>query len=202
MAPARRRGRHDEMLAESDFIVLNVVYLKKMAGAAQIAEATGLAADAVAQRLATAAGQGWLMDMGPAGAMLLEEGIAQVTAYYRDAYAGLRTDPALIKWYENFESLNERFIAVVSEWQKSEGDDRIERRVLQTAERLAKDIGQLVPRIARYASYPRRLERSMDRVDAGERDFVCKPTLDSVHNIWFEFHEDILAVLGRPRDTT
>jgi hypothetical protein len=42
----------------------------------------------------------------------------------------------------------------------------------------------------------------MDLVDQGRREFVCKPTLDSVHNIWFEFHEDILAVLGRPRDTT
>ena len=190
------------MLPELDFVVLNAIFLKKMASATQIAESTGLPPDSVARCLAAAAEQGWLMDMASAGAMLLEEGIAQVTAYYRDAYAGLRTDPALINWYQNFESLNARFIAAVSEWQKSEGDERIERRVLQTAERLAKDIGQLVPCIARYGSYSRRLEYSMERVDAGERDFVCKPTVDSVHNIWFEFHEDILAVLGRARDTT
>jgi hypothetical protein len=24
--------------------------------------------------------------------------------------------------------------------------------------------------------------------------------VDSIHNIWFEFHEDILTLLGRPRD--
>ena len=26
-------------------------------------------------------------------------------------------------------------------------------------------------------------------------------SVDSLHNIWFEFHEDILALLGRPRET-
>ena len=36
----------------------------------------------------------------------------------------------------------------------------------------------------------------------GLREYVCKPTIDFVHNIWFEFHEDFLAVLGRPRDMT
>ncbi len=90
----------------------------------------------------------------------------------------------------------------MTEWQQTEGDERVERRLLQAAERLVKDIGQWVPRIPRYAAYARRFEHSMDRVDQGQRDFVCKPTIDSVHNIWFEFHEDILAVLGRPRDTT
>ena len=189
------------MLSDNDFIALNAIYLKKMATAATIAEATALPVDIVAQRIATAAEQGWLMDL-PSGAMLLEEGIEQILAYYRDTYASVRIDAAVLKWYENFETLNTRFIAAVSEWQRTEGDQRVERRLLQTAERLAKDIVQLVPRIPRYASYPQRLQRSMDKVDSGQRDFVCKPTVDSVHNIWFEFHEDILAVLGRPRDTT
>ena len=189
------------MLSDTDFIALNAIYLKKMATVATIAEVTSLPADAVSQRLAAAAEQGWIIDL-PSGAMLLEEGIELVLAYYRDTYAGVRTDAAVLKWYENFETLNTRFIAVVSEWQRTEGDERVERRVLQAAERLAKDIALLMPQIPRYAAYPQRLERSMDKVDAGQRDFVCKPTVDSVHNIWFEFHDDILAVLGRPRDTT
>lgn len=189
------------MLSDTDFIALNAIYLKKMATAAAISEVTALPVDTVSQRLAAAAEQGWIMDL-PTGAMLLDEGIEQILAYYRDAYSGIRADPAAVKWYENFETLNTRFIAAVSEWQRTEGDERVERRLLQTAERLAKDIAQLVAQIPRYATYPQRLERSMDKVHSGQRDFVCKPTVDSVHNIWFEFHEDILAVLGRPRDTT
>ena len=189
------------MLCDNDFIVLNAIYLKKMAAAQTIAEATALPVDIVSQRLAAAVEQGWLMDL-PSGAMLLDQGIEQILAFYNDAYASVRTDPAVVRWYQNFEMLNTRFIAAVSEWQRTEGDPRVERRLLQTAERLAKDIIQLVPQIPRYTSYPQRLQRSIDKVDSGQRDFVCKPTVDSVHNIWFEFHEDILAVLGRPRDTT
>ena len=60
-------------------------------------------------------------------------------------------------------------------------------------------MGALVPLIPRYTGYVRRFSAAW-LVDRGQRDFVCSPTIDSVHNIWFEFHEDILAVLGRPRD--
>lgn len=189
------------MLSDTDFIVLNALYLKKMATGPAVAEVTGLAPDLVGQRLSAADKQGWVMNL-PEGAMLLSEGIEQVLAYYDSTYAELREDPALTSWYEAFEVLNKRFIAAVSEWQQTEGDERVERRLLQAAERLVKDIRQLLPRIPRYEAYVRRFEQGMDRVDQGQRDFVCKPTIDSVHNIWFEFHEDILAVLGRPRDTT
>jgi len=190
------------MLAESDFIILNAVYLKKLVAVPQIAEVTELAPDDVARCVAAATERGWLMDMGPDGVMPLEEGIEQVTNHYREVYASLRSEAALSDWYRNFETLNKRFIAAVTEWQESDGDERSERHLLQAAERLAKDIAKLVPRIPRYAGYVRRLERSMERVDAGEHDFVCKPTVDSVHSVWFEFHEDILTVLDRPRDTT
>lgn len=189
------------MLSDATFATLNTVYLKKMATAEAIAEATGQEADAVRRSLDAAQAEGLVMDL-PTGAMLMPDGTARVLDYYRINYAGLRAQPVLLEWYAKFETLNTRFIGQVSEWQKSEGDERVERRLLQSAERLAKDIGQLVPQVPRYAGYVRRLERSMERVDQGERDWVCKPTLDSVHNIWFEFHEDILAVLGRPRDTT
>lgn len=189
------------MLSETDFIALNAIYLKKMAGAAAVAEATALPADTVAATFGAAAEAGWAMKVA-GDWMLLPEGTQQVLDHYRDAYADVRADPLLAGWYDSFEALNTRFIAAVTEWQKSDGDERAERRVLQCAERLARDIGALVERVPRYAAYAQRLERAMDKVDAGERDFVCKPTLDSVHNIWFEFHEDILAVLGRPRDTT
>ena len=190
------------MLTESDFIALNALYLKKVATEAHVVEVTGLAPDDIARFFAAAAEQGWLMDMGPEGAMILEEGMEQVTTYYRDVYSDLRTDPALAAWYQNFESMNKRFIAAVTAWQNSDGDERDEGRVLQTGERLAKSIGQLVPKMPRYETYSERLERSIQRVDEGEKDFVCKPTVDSVPSIWFEFHEDILTVLGRPRDTT
>ncbi|MBS0446026.1 MAG: hypothetical protein JSR59_08765 [Proteobacteria bacterium] len=189
------------MLSDTDFAVLNAIYLKKMATSQTIAEVTALEPGVVSERLEAAADASQVMLM-PTGAMLLEAGTAAVLETYREAYAAIRSEPALAHWYENFETINSRFIAQVSAWQHSDGDERIERRLLQTAERLTRDLAALVPKVPRYAQYIARFERSMERVDQGLRDYVCKPTIDSVHNIWFEFHEDILAVLGRPRDTT
>lgn len=189
------------MLSDTQFVTLNTIYLKKMASADTIADVADLPSDDVLRVLAAATDEGQVMAL-PEGAMLLPDGTAAVLAYYQDTYAGARSDPAVMKWYEAFEVLNSRFIAAVTEWQQTDGDDRVERRLLQAAERLAKDIAQLLPQVPRYRGYVRRFERSMDLVDQGKREFVCKPTIDSVHNIWFEFHEDILAVIGRPRDTT
>ena len=190
------------MLSDTGFVALNAIYLKKTVTAAVIADVTALPAHMVSLRLAAAADEVWIMNL-PTGAMLLTEGTEQVLAYYRDAYASVGIDPSLIRWYKNFETLNMRFIAAVREWQHSEGDERVERYLLEAAKTLVKDIGQLIPKIPRYAAtYTRRLERSMDRVHSNLRDFVCMPTVDSMHNLWFEFHEDILAVLGRPRDAT
>ena len=189
------------MLSDNTFAVLNAIYLKKMATAATLAEVTGLPGPAVAADLETAAGADQVLPMD-GSFMLLTDGTAAVLAYYHETYAAVRTTPEALAWYERFETLNARFIGLVTDWQKSEGDERIERRLLQAAERLTRDLADLLPQVPRYRAYIRRFQHSMDKVDQGQADFVCKPTIDSVHNIWFEFHEDILAVLGRPRDTT
>ena len=60
---------------------------------------------------------------------------------------------------------------------------------------------QVADRLPRYRHYADRFRKSLDRVDSGQVEYVTSPTVDSLHNIWFEFHEDILALLGRPRET-
>ena len=190
------------MLDDDDFAILNAIYLKKMAAAAVVSEVTGLPLEQVERRLAQAAEAAQVIGMAGSGAMLLEDGTSAVLAYYRDRYAAVRARPEVLAWYETFEVINARFIAQVTAWQQTEGEERAERKLLQTAEKLSRDIASLQTHVPRYAGYVKRFAASMARVDGGERDYVCNPTLDSVHNIWFEFHEDILAVLGRPRDTT
>ena len=191
-------------LSNTSFIALNAIYLKKTmttVTAATISEMTALTPETVSQSLLAATDEGWLIDC-PTGVILLPEGAKQVLAYYRDIYADVRIDPSLIGWYQNFELLTTLFMATVSKCQRLEDVERIDRCLLQAAERLVKNIGQLVAQIPRYITYMRRLECSMDCIQSGLRDFVCKPTVDSMLNIWLEFHEDLLTVLGRPRGTT
>ena len=104
-------------------------------------------------------------------------------------------------WYDKFETLNDQFIKAVSDWQKSDGDAKAESKVLKIGERLIRAIGEIVPIIPRYETYVRRFTDGVARIDRGERDYICGPTDPiPVHTVWFEFHEDILSVLGRPRD--
>lgn len=186
------------MMDEATFLALNAVYLKKMATAAQVAELTGSDTAAVDRILAQAAAQGWLMAV-EGNVMLLPEGTEAVRGDYGARYGALRADERVETWYRRFEALNAQFIQQVSEWQGS-GDERAQGRLMRSVERLIKSLGELVPAIPRYAGYTRRFEHGLGLIDHGQLDYIANPTLDSVHNVWFEFHEDILSVLGRPRD--
>jgi hypothetical protein len=53
---------------------------------------------------------------------------------------------------------------------------------------------------ARFGAYRERLDEAMGEIDGGRHELVSSPTADSVHNIWFEFHEDLLRALGHARE--
>jgi hypothetical protein len=187
------------MLDEPAFVALNALYLRKMASAGDLAEISGLPADEVRAMLSGFGERGWVLDMG--GDLLIQpEGMEQVQAYYRETYSDLSRREEMPRWYSRFEAVNGQFIKQVTDWQESGGDPRVQERVIATVERLVRLIGEMTPLVPRWSGYIRRFERSVTIVDEGNVDYVCTPTVDSLHNIWFEFHEDLLAVLGRPRD--
>ncbi len=188
------------MLDEDAFLVLNALYLKKMASTGDLAAISGLSADQVRAMASGFAEREWLLDME--GDLLIQpDGMAQVQEYYRDAYSDLVQREEMQRWYERFETINAQFIKHVTDWQQTGGDPKAQDRLIATVERLVKLVGGVSHLVPRYAGYIRRFERSVEIVDRGDAEFVCSPTVDSLHTIWFEFHEDFLAVLGRPRDT-
>ncbi|MBB3175364.1 hypothetical protein FHR90_003218 [Endobacter medicaginis] len=185
---------------DATFDVLNAIYLHKMSTAQHIAEVVEQSVDDVLATLHREEADTSVCDVGP-GWLLETAGTAKVLAFYREKYAGLRADGDIIHWYEKFEStLNQQFIKAVSEWQTSEGDGKAQEKMVRLVDRMIRHLGQVTDRIPRYRFYAERFQRAMAKADRGESQFVCKPTVDSMHNIWFEFHEDILAVVGRPRD--
>jgi hypothetical protein len=188
------------MLAENDFLVLNAIYLKKMTPAATVAEVLDLPLAGVQAVVAGAVENGQVLDME--GQLMLDSaGSEAVLEFYRETYAALATDAEMLAFYQRFEGVNTPFIKLVSDWQTSEGDERAKEKIIKVVEKHCRALDDIAPRIGRYAGYARRFERTMARVDAGERELVSNPRLDSLHNIWFEFHEDVLAVMGRPRES-
>ncbi|MBK9610528.1 hypothetical protein [Candidatus Amarobacter glycogenicus] len=52
---------------------------------------------------------------------------------------------------------------------------------------------------ARLANYRTRFERALDTFAAGDHSMLASPLKDSYHTVWFEFHEELIALTGRDR---
>jgi hypothetical protein len=184
---------------DEQFLVLNCIYLRKLVPAAAVPAGTALPRDAVDTALAVVTSDGSALDVGDGQYMLTEEGTQQVLAEYGQRYAAERQDSFFTDWYDRFEVLNTQFLSGISAWQRG-GDEGQLDRLLRLVERQIKALDTISGRVARYGTYRDRFERAIEQVDEGKAAFVVSPSVDSIHNIWFEFHEDILTLLGRPRD--
>jgi hypothetical protein len=199
-------------LAKADYDVLNVIALKKMATAAVVAEASGLDAGEAEAALDRLAGRGLLAVAG--GAALptdaAEPALAEAAARF---YADVREDPAVASLAQRFETVNRHFLATMSSWQlvdvggrkianthaDSAYDDKVIARLARLIEQLDPLLSALADHDERFDRYQRRFAAAVNAVDHGQHDLVASPTADSIHNIWFEFHEDLLRTLGRTR---
>ena len=188
-------------LDAEQFTLLNCIHLKRLATSEQLVVLLNIAQPHLLATLEEAETQGLLMSTS-AGHMLLPEGTDAVRHYYRERYGALRAEPALSQWYTRFEVLNTRFIALLTTWQRDTSDEQALDRALTVVEQLSDALAAITSLIPRYADYQRRFAAAVDGIEGGDQDLLCNPRRDSAHNIWFEFHEDILSVLGRPRDTT
>lgn len=195
-----------------EYDVLNAVVLKKMATADAVAAASGVPADRAAQVLAALAEQGLLVVAGGA-ALPTDAAEPALAAEAAQRYAAVRADPEVAALVDRFETVNSQFLTAMSAWQQvpvggrkvanDHTDPEYDAKIVDRLDRLVTRLGPLLDALAghdpRFARYPERFAGALAAVDAGDHDLVSAPTRDSVHNIWFEFHEDLLRTLGRAR---
>jgi hypothetical protein len=199
-------------LAKTDYDILNMVTLKKMAAAPVIAEACGFdvrETEAALERLAN------LELVAVAGDAALptdaaEPALAEAAARF---YSGVRDDPRIAELAKRFDTVNRHLLATMSSWQlvdaggrkiannhtDSAYDDKVITRLARLVDQLAPLLSALTNHDGRFARYQARFAAAVNAVDQGQHDLVSSPTADSIHNIWFEFHEDLLRTLGRTR---
>ena len=170
-----------------------------------VAEAVGatladLHGDAVVQAdvdtaLATALERGQLRRRGDEGRWsLTPAGDAELNALLASDLDG--EDWAdITTGYEAFLPLNRRFLAACILWQDDPGglDDFVE---LIAA--LVPITDALAATRARFAGYGPRLVGALTEA-ANDPAWIDSPTRDSIHTVWFELHEHLLATLGRSR---
>ncbi|ROZ52783.1 hypothetical protein EEB12_28445 [Rhodococcus sp. WS1] len=192
--------------------VLNAVALKKMASASAVADSTGQQIDDVADSFADLQERNLIALVGDTA--MPTDGSAQVLIdSASQIYSDLRVDPNVLTVADKFEDVNSRFLKTMASWQQIEVGGRklandhtdadYDAKVIVTIEKLVARLEGLLQALAekdpRFAHYINRFDRSVDKVDEGDISFVSDPTKDSVHNVWFEFHEDLLRTLGRAR---
>ena len=121
-------------------------------------------------------------------------------------------DPStVVALYEDFCVFDAELKQIMTAWQlKRPGvsndhlDAAYDREVLQ---RLADLHGRAAPVLARLAAlstrlggYAERLGRAAARVAGGDRAYVARIISDSYHTVWFELHEELIALAGLTRD--
>jgi pyruvate,orthophosphate dikinase len=140
----------------------------------------------------------------PRGFALTPEGRAWVTEQLeqeRDA----ADRQALEAAYERFLALNHSFKALVSGWQLANGNEDAWPPLVDG---LAGVHGGLLPLlletaqvVSRLSHYAPRFESALDQVRAGDTTMLASPVKDSYHTVWFEYHEELIALCGRDRLT-
>jgi hypothetical protein len=199
-------------LTRHEFEVLNVVALKKMATPATIELVIDASPDHVNAVLGELEAAGLI---GRAGDHVLpvDETDAALATYAQTTYEELRRSPDVDDLHHRFDRVNEQFLAAISSWQRrnvggamvanDHSDPTYDSRVIDRIEHLVDRFCAIATELAahdpRFDSYRGRMTAALDRVDGGELEFVSSPLVESIHNIWFEFHEDLLRTLGRPR---
>lgn len=126
--------------------------------------------------------------------------------------AGARETVASV--HATFLPLNRRFGDACTNWQirpmrfdpmafNDHTDWRWDDRVLQTLTSLGRSFGrlcdQLTESLARFDGYADLYSAALRKVEAGQHAWVDAHDRDSLHILWIQFHEDLLATLGIPR---
>jgi hypothetical protein len=171
-----------------------------------IAAATALDAAAVAAHLEAALGRG--------AVTLTEAASPGAAAAYRLSAAGhdelavvLAAEPidrgALASVYDDFLVADAEVKRTITRWQLLPAPERecTLAPLAATAARAERVATSVAGVARRFAPYAHRLATARRAIADGDARFVAGTAVESLHRVWFELHEDLLATLGRARAT-
>ena len=118
---------------------------------------------------------------------------------------------ALAACYYDFDDYNTELKTIITDWQlidettpndhtDSAYDAKVTGRLSDLHQRflpLVTRISEIAPRLSAYRD---RFTDAIEKVNAGDSAFVARPIADSYHTVWFEFHEELIGLLGLSRE--
>lgn len=196
-------------MGEVDLPLLRVIGLKGMADAMVVAGA--LRAEGSADRIAAAVAAGDLRQL-PRGYALTPAARTRLA----DALAAERSGvdrAGMAALYERFCVLNVAFKQLMHDWQirtidgaqvpndhaDASYDAAIVARLAAIDRDLRPMLAELTALAPRLAPYPVRFADALAALEGGDRSMMARPLIDSYHTVWFELHEDLIALSGTTR---
>jgi hypothetical protein len=180
-------------------LTLHGLTLRQPADADQLSVVVGLdrAEVEIALEKAVAAGAA----MSARGSHLITQGGRDLLdATYPEVFAELRADPAVGAAVDAFETgVNKQVLEATTEWQTGGHDPKVMDRLHAINRKLPRVLAPLLAADVGFDRFLHRLEAALDRVDAGEHDYVSGVRVDSFHTVWFQMHEHLLRLTGRER---
>jgi pyruvate,orthophosphate dikinase len=182
------------------FDLLRTIELKGLCNAARAAAYLDASEDAVAAAIAAA---GELLKETPRGFMLAPPArawIAEALETQRAAVGG-----RLEECYADFSPLNLGFKQLVTWWQtagKEEGEPGLARLTSELRalhEVFLPIVGRAASVAPRLAAFTGRFEAAVAAVAGGDASMLASPMKESYHTLWFDFHEELIALSGRSR---
>ncbi len=206
--------------SEPELLVLHAVRVRGAADAAAVAERSGVAVEAAREHLLDLEALGhvtWAEFAGTGGWSLTERGRVEDE---RRLAAELAADPtgraaAVVREaVDAFGPLNARLLRACTDWQLRPGDGgrlgvndhrdaswdgRVLDELAAVVDGVHPVLAGLAGELGRFAGYDRRLDDALAAARAGEGARVAGLGAASVHGVWMELHEDLLATAGIPR---
>ncbi len=193
-------------------LVLHGLRVKGFAETDVLADVTGLDDVAVVRALEAFAAEGLVTrktGLQVSGWVLTPQGRAEHEKRLVDELDASGARPAVEARYGEFTAINPAFLQVCTDWQLRDGvlndhrdtayDTEVVVRLVALHEQAEPVVTGLGTALARFGGYGARLQRAVDKVQAGDGDWFDRPMTDSYHTVWFELHEDLLATLGLER---
>jgi hypothetical protein len=141
------------------------------------------------------------------GYRLTSAGQERAQQLFADQRALFTGAPAAL--LDEFDAVNVGFKATMTAWQLREGvandhqDVNYDADVLSRLQRVHEEVdgwlAKLNPAAALAALFRARLRRALEQIEAGDRQWLLSPRVDSYHSVWFELHEYLIRLAGRSR---
>jgi hypothetical protein len=163
-------------------------------------------------------------DVSPATQLLVERGLAvvkgtmvipvgsaaQVAGELLRLPAGSDAEARVRELFEVFLPLNRRLRDLCTAWQcrpdgspNDHSDASYDAAVRDRLDDIDDAAGAVLARLGavcqRLAGYRARLTDALDRLDAGETQWLASPLLDSYHTVWMHLHQELLLALDISR---